>query len=65
MKLNIKQKLIVFTCCLVFLVGIASAFFSIYESRKQVMATFAEQSRGVAQILADGLVADNQTQGIQ
>src|SRR6266545_4661279 len=58
MKLNIKQKLIIFTCCLVFLVGIAIALFSIHEGRKQVMATFAEQSRGMAQILADGLVQD-------
>lgn len=58
MKLNIKQKLIIFTCCLIFLVGIASALFSIYEGRRQVMATFAEQSRGMAQILAHGLVED-------
>jgi PAS domain S-box-containing protein len=58
MKLNIKQKLIIFTCCLVFLVGIAIAMFSIYEGRNQLMATFAEQSRGMAQILADGLVQD-------
>jgi PAS domain S-box-containing protein len=58
MRLNIKQKLIIFTCCLVFLVGIAIALFSIREGRKQVMATFAEQSRGMAQILADGLVQD-------
>ena len=58
MKLTIKQKLIIFTCCLVFLVGIAIAMFSIYEGRNQVMATFAEQSRGMAQILADGLVQD-------
>jgi exopolysaccharide biosynthesis protein len=58
MKLHIEQKLIIFTCSLVLLVGIAIAMFSIYEGRNQVMATFAEQSRGMAQILADGLVQD-------
>ncbi len=58
MRLSIKQKLIGFTCCLVFLVGIAIACFSIREGRKQAMVTFEEQSRGMAQILADGLVQD-------
>jgi PAS domain S-box-containing protein len=58
MRLTIKQKLIGFTCCLVVVVGIAIACFSIHEGRKQAMVTFEEQSRGMAQILADGLVQD-------
>jgi hypothetical protein len=56
MKLNIKQKLIIFTCGLFFLASIAFAPFFIHEGRKQVMATFEEQSRGMAQILAHGVV---------
>src|ERR1044072_8992023 len=58
MKLDIKQKLIGFSCCLVLLVGGAIAFYSVYEGRGQVLATFEEQSRGMAQFLADGLVQD-------
>jgi PAS domain S-box-containing protein len=58
MKLNITQKLIAFTCCLVFLVGACIALFTIYKGREQVMVTFEEQSRGTAKALADGLVPD-------
>jgi PAS domain S-box-containing protein len=58
MKLNIKQKLIAFASCLVVLVGSAIAGYAVYKGRQQVMATFEEQSRGMAQILADGLVHD-------
>ena len=58
MKLDIKQKLVTFTSCLVFLVGVSIGVFSIYVGREQVRGTFVEQSGGMAQILADGLVQD-------
>jgi len=58
MKLNIRLKLVGFSCGIVFLVGGVIGFFAIHEGRRQVMATFEEQSRGMAQILADGLVQD-------
>jgi len=58
MKLNITQKLIVFTCGLVFVVGAFIALYTIYKGREQLMVTFEEQSRGTAKALADGLVHD-------
>ncbi len=58
MKLTIKWKLILFTSCLVVLVGVGVASFSIQKGREQVMATFEEQSLGMVQILADGLRQD-------
>ena len=56
--LNIRQKLMTLTICLVVMVVVAIALFSVYEGREKVMETFEEQSRGMAQILADGLVQD-------
>jgi len=56
--LNIRQKLMTLTVCLVVTVVIAIALFSAFEGREKVMETFEEQSRGMAQILADGLVQD-------
>ena len=58
MKLNIRSKLILFTCSLVFIVGSVIGLYAVYEGREMVTVTFAEQSRGIAQILADGLVQD-------
>jgi len=58
MKLSIRLKLVGFTCGIVFLVGGVTGLFAIYEGCQQVMANFDEQSRGMAQILADGLVQD-------
>jgi PAS domain S-box-containing protein len=58
MTLSIRLKLIGFTCCIVFLVGGVMGLFAVFQGRKHVMATFEEQSRGMAQILADGLVQD-------
>ena len=58
MKLNITQKLITFTCCLVFFVGVSIALFSVYEGREQLLATFEEQSQSMTKILADGVVGD-------
>jgi PAS domain S-box-containing protein len=58
MKLNITQKLITFTCCLVFFVGVSIALFSVYEGRKQLMLTFEEQSQSMTKILSDGVGAD-------
>ena len=58
MKFNIRQKLVGLTCLLVFLVGVAIGGFSVFKSRQQVRAAFEEQSRGMAQIVADGLTQD-------
>ena len=58
MKFNIRQKLVGLTCLLVFLVGMAIGGFSVFKGRQQVRAAFEEQSRGMAQIVADGLTQD-------
>ena len=58
MTIKIQPKLIIFSCCLVFLSVVPVALFSIFEWRKQLSETFEGQSRGMTQILADGLVQD-------
>ena len=58
MTIKIRPKLIIFSCCLVFLSVVPVALFSIFEGRKQLSETFEAQSRGMTQILADGLVQD-------
>jgi PAS domain S-box-containing protein len=60
MKLNMTQKLMAFTCCLVFAVGAFIALFTISKGREQLMVTFEEQSQGTAKAFADGLVHDLQ-----
>jgi signal transduction histidine kinase/DNA-binding response OmpR family regulator/HAMP domain-containing protein len=52
MKLNIRQKLVAFTCALVAVIGGAFSLFAFLEGRKQLMEGFNQKSQGIAQVVA-------------
>jgi len=58
MKLNIRQKLIGFTCALVVLIGGCFAIYAFHESRAQLMAGFNQKSQGIAQVVASELARE-------
>ncbi len=58
MKLNIRQKLVGFTCALVVFIGGSFAIYAFHEGREQLMEGFDQKSQGIAQVVASELAKE-------
>jgi len=56
MKFSIRSKLIVFTCCIVSLVGGSIALYSIYQGRQRILAASEEEARDATSFIAANIV---------
>jgi len=58
MKLNIRQKLVIFTCALVVVIGGAFSMYAFHEGHEQLLDGFDQKSRGMAQVIASSVAQE-------
>ena len=58
MQLNIRLKLVGFTCALVIFIGASFAIYAFQEGRDELMAGFDQKSQGMAHVVASSLAQE-------